>query len=516
MIKEAGMAQTQQTDKGVTSDVQGRNEASSSKSLDPKKNTSSQANEEEAVLVNEVEQDPIAMLRSDHRKVEELFSSFEKATSPQEKAQLTKQICTDLMIHTLLEEEIFYPACKGHMEERLLDEAQVEHDGAKTLIVELQSGSPGDPYYDAKVKVLSEDIKHHVAEEEKPTSGIFAKAKQANVSTADLAKQMGDRKRELTEKATAEDLGSPETRSFRIRTNVGTKRSLKEDTMARNSTSALERDDRGRFVADDDHDYRRGSSRSSRHDDDDDRRTSRPRNEDFDDRRYDRPRDEEGRFTSSRSRSRDDDDDRRYSRSSSRDDDDRRYSQSRDDDHDDRRYSRSRDEQGRYTSSRSRSRDDDDDDRRDHGGWFGDRAGHAEAARRGWEEREGSTRSRYRDDDDRRTSRSRDDDYDDRRYDRPRDEEGRFTSSRSRSHEDDDRRGHGGWFGDRAGHAEAARRGWEEREGSTRSRYRDDDRRTSRSRDDDYDDADRRGSRGHGGWFGDPEGHAEAARRGRR
>jgi hypothetical protein len=61
---------------------------SSSKSLDTKKNTSSQANEEEAALANEVEQDSIAMLRSDHHKVEELFSSFEKATSPQEKAQL--------------------------------------------------------------------------------------------------------------------------------------------------------------------------------------------------------------------------------------------------------------------------------------------------------------------------------------------------------------------------------------------------------------------------------------------
>src|SRR5258707_12871176 len=218
------------------------------------------------------------------------------------------------MIHTLLEEEIFYPACKGHMEERLLNEAQVEHDSAKMLIIELQSDSPDDQYYDAKVRTLSEEIKHHIAEEEKPTSGIFARAEQANVTTEHLAKQLGDRKRKLTTKANSGGLGSPEPRSFRAQTHVGMKQSLEENPMARNSTSTLERDDRGRFVSDDD----------------DDRRTSRSRDDDYDDRRYDRPRDEEGRFTSARSRSRDDD---RRSRSSSRDDDDRRTSRSRDDDY---------------------------------------------------------------------------------------------------------------------------------------------------------------------------------------
>jgi len=183
------------------------------------------------------------------------------------------------------------------------------------------------------------------------------------------------------------------------------------------------------------------------------------------------------------------------------------------DDDNDRRYSPSRDEEGRFTSSRSRYAYDDDDDRRGsrgHGGWFGDPEGHSEATRRGWEERGGS-RSRYRDDDD------------DRRYSssRSRDEEGRFTGPRSRYSDDDDgRRGsreHGGWFGDPEGHSEASRRGWEER-GGTRTRSRaddDDDRRSSRSRYRDEDD-DRQGGRRHGGWYGDPEGHSEAARRGRR
>jgi hypothetical protein len=497
---EEEMAQTQ-TGKGAAPDPQSGTESGGTKSVDTKR------------APDDAEQNPIAMLKSDHRKVEELFSSFETASSPQEKTRLAKQICTELMIHTLLEEEIFYPACKGHMEERLLNEAQVEHDSAKMLMIELQSDSPEDQYYDAKVRILSEEIKHHIAEEEKPTSGIFARAEQANVTTEHLAKQLGNRKRELTTKANSGGLGSPEPRSFRAQTHVGMKQSLEENPMARNSTSTLERDDRGRFVSDDD------------------------------ERRHSRLRDEEGRFTSARSRSRYDDDD------------------------DDRRYSRPRDEEGRFTSSRSRSRYDDDDDERrggrGHGGWYGDPRGHSEAARRGWDEREGSTRSRYRDEDERRSSRY-DDDDDDRRYSRPRDEEGRFTSSRSRSRYDDDDderrggrghggwysdprghseaarrgwderrgsqydeddderrggRGHGGWYGDPRGHSEAARRGWDEREGATRTRYRDedDDRRSSRSRSRlDEDDDERRSGRGHGGWYGNPEGHSEAARRGRR
>jgi hypothetical protein len=176
----------------------------------------------------------------------------------------------------------------------------------------------------------------------------------------------------------------------------------------------------------------------------------------------------------------------------------------------------------RSGGSRSRREDDDDDDRRgsrggrDHGqgGWFGDPRGHSQASRRGWEER-GS--SRYEDDDDdyrsrgsrsRSSSRYEEDDDDDYR--------GR-SSARSRSssrYEDDDDDEGRGWHGDPRGHAEAARRGWEtrEREGTARSRS------SSRYEDDDDDDRRRGGSRGsregHGGWFGDPEGHSQASRRG--
>ena len=254
--------------------------------------------------------DATEMLKSDHRHVEQLFSSFEKATDNEQKSQLAEQICTELMVHTLLEEEIFYPACRGHMEQRLLEEAQVEHDGAKTLLIEIKTGSPTDQYFDAKVKVLSEEIKHHVREEEKP-DGVLAKAKQAGVATPDLAKRMAALKHELMGQAKAGALGPPEIRSFRVRTFAGMHQLTQEHKMARGSSMTMERerDERGRFVSDDedDRDYRRRSSSRSRYDDDDDdRRSSRSRSMPA--------RDDEGRFTSSRSRYDVDDDDRRSSR----------------------------------------------------------------------------------------------------------------------------------------------------------------------------------------------------------
>ena len=101
--------------------------------------------------------DAIALLKEDHRKVEDLFEKAEKARDEDRKKMLVQQICTELMIHSMVEEEIFYPACKGKIEdEDVLDEAYVEHDGAKVLIAELLDSEPDAEFYDAKVKVLSE------------------------------------------------------------------------------------------------------------------------------------------------------------------------------------------------------------------------------------------------------------------------------------------------------------------------------------------------------------------------
>ena len=102
----------------------------------------------------EAQPDAIALLKADHRKVEDLFARFEAAGEADKKKHLARQICTELTVHTILEEEIFYPACKGKIEDDLVREAYVEHDGAKVLIAEIEAGGPDQEFYDSKVKVL--------------------------------------------------------------------------------------------------------------------------------------------------------------------------------------------------------------------------------------------------------------------------------------------------------------------------------------------------------------------------
>jgi hypothetical protein len=140
------------------------------------------------------EMDAIALLKADHRRVEEIFAQFESARSPAKKQALALQACLELKVHTAIEEEIFYPACRGKIEDDLLNEAYVEHDGAKTLINDIEAASPEDDFYDAKVKVLSEEIEHHVAEEEKRSEGMFAQARAAGLDMNALADAMRARK----------------------------------------------------------------------------------------------------------------------------------------------------------------------------------------------------------------------------------------------------------------------------------------------------------------------------------
>jgi hemerythrin superfamily protein len=158
--------------------------------------------------------DAIALLKVDHRKVEDLFAKFEAAREADKKQRLAKQICTELTVHTILEEEIFYPACEGEIEDGLVSEGYVEHDAAKVLIAELEAGSPDQEFYDAKVKVLSEQIEHHVHEEEKRSEGIFAQARAAGLDMDALGARMLSRKQELMAQIEADGLPSPETRTF--------------------------------------------------------------------------------------------------------------------------------------------------------------------------------------------------------------------------------------------------------------------------------------------------------------
>lgn len=154
-------------------------------------------------------QDAIALLKADHREVEELFEKFEKANGTDRKQKLAQQICLELSVHSQIEEEIFYPACEGKVEEDLLKESYVEHDGAKVLIAEIVKGEPSDAFYDAKVKVLQEEIEHHVEEEERRMDGLFAQAKKAGLDLDALGKEMAARKQQLTEQFTSTGIPDP-------------------------------------------------------------------------------------------------------------------------------------------------------------------------------------------------------------------------------------------------------------------------------------------------------------------
>ena len=162
-------------------------------------------------MANTSSRDAIALLKEDHRKVEVLFEQFEKAKGDGRKEKLALEICKELTIHTIIEEEIFYPSIEGKVDEDLLKESFVEHDAAKVLIAEIEAGGPSDEYYDAKVKVLKEEIEHHVEEEEKPKEGLFAQTREADVDLKELGERLAARKEALQAEIKASGLPGPET-----------------------------------------------------------------------------------------------------------------------------------------------------------------------------------------------------------------------------------------------------------------------------------------------------------------
>ena len=336
--------------------------------------------------------DAVALLTADHRAVEQLFDQYAGTDDPTQKSELARRICVELTVHSMLEEELFYPACReAGVEDDALDEAQVEHDSVKLFVGDLRNHSVRAPFYDAKVKVLGDYVKHHVAEEERAGDGIFAKASAAGVDMSALGQKISERKPQQLAEAQSSDFTSPPVRSLDL---SGEGRYSQQDVMERG---------------------------------------------------YERDRDEQGRFMSDRGG-------RGYSR---RDDEGDRY----------------------YSRGGGRGRG--------HGGWFGDPEGHSRSSEEGWESRRG----------------------------------GGGGYGRSRDYEDDERysrgggrgREHSGWYGDPQGHARASEEGWEQRRSGSGGYY-------GRSRDYEDDDRYSRGGssrgRGHGGWFGDPEGHSQAAERG--
>lgn len=140
-------------------------------------------------------QEATRLLRADHKLVNELFEQFEAARLSAKKQSLAKEICTELTIHAQIEEEIFYPAIEKVLKDKtLVPEAKVEHETLKSLIAQIESESPGTELYDAKVKVLSEYVKHHVKEEQ---NEIFPKVKESKLDLVELGGRLLARKAEL-------------------------------------------------------------------------------------------------------------------------------------------------------------------------------------------------------------------------------------------------------------------------------------------------------------------------------
>ncbi len=164
------------------------------------------------------DQDTITLLKADHRQVEEWFEQFEKARTDDRKQELAGKICNALKVHTTIEEEIFYPAFLAASDDKdTHHEAEIEHDGAKKLIAQIEASSPDDDYYDSKVKVLSEMIKHHVKEEEQP-DGMFAEARDSDMDLQELGERLAARKAELEGGDEDDDMPPPARRE---RTQTG-------------------------------------------------------------------------------------------------------------------------------------------------------------------------------------------------------------------------------------------------------------------------------------------------------
>jgi hypothetical protein len=481
-------------------------------------------------------------LHSEHQKLQALFAEFTKDPVALNTREEVLKIVRQLISNISLEEHLVLPALRGKIEETLVDQLEVENDIAKILMADIQSAGFEDGSLKAKLTVLFKLSNEHMEGLLRDKEGIFARSRAEGVDLDAVIEKVSEHHRDEPEQVTGHILFVPALSILRLpQRSLG--RISQEDRMSSRQRGSM-RDDRGRF-SDDDRDNR---SRSGGREENNSR--SRFRDEDSDRGRFSSERGqgqggwfgdsrghaeaarrgwEEREGSSGRNRDREDQDGRDrggwFGDPEGHSEASRRGWEGRDRE-ESRGGSRGRDrdyDNGRERGN-SRGRDRDDDYGRDRGGWFGDSEGHSEAARRGWEERGGSSSRGW--------SRSRDEEdgldrggwFGDREghseaarrgwQTREREES---RGGRGRDRDDDDNRRSsrgrdgGGWFGDSEGHSEAARRGWEsrEREGSQGSRG-------DRGRDRDDDDDNRRSSRGRdgGGWFGDSEGHSEAARRG--
>lgn len=136
----------------------------------------------------------ITLLKKDHTKVKGLFEEFEKAENLREKKKIVAEAIMELKMHSAVEEEIFYPAVRKSIGKEIMTEADQEHHVAKVLIAELEEMDGTEEHYDAKFTVLSENVRHHIKEEE---GEMFPKAEDLDIDMEDLGKQITARKVQL-------------------------------------------------------------------------------------------------------------------------------------------------------------------------------------------------------------------------------------------------------------------------------------------------------------------------------
>ena len=429
------------------------------------------ASEEGAKQNQDADSDgPAELLKQQHQELQ--ASLAKRSESDADHPAVVEEFAMLWLPHQAVEAEILAPVLKNSgMDRAKIAATEIRKDIINILLADLLQNED-DEFVEAKLDMLAGQVEALIEAANPEGESAKAAIAAATAELPSLSSQLKARYERLKQRFADMDESIGEAMVMlaprRLSVSFKSQPSRREYDMSSRYSNMRERDEQGRFVSDDDQDYR-GSSRSRSRYEDDDRsyRGSRGGPE----------RDEHGRFMSegggSRSRGRHEDEDERYSRGSmgrERDDEGRFMSEGGG-----RSRGRYEDEDERY-GRRSMGRERDDDGRftqrgggsegRGHGGWFGDSEGHSEASRRGWE---------------------------------------------SGSH------GESGWYGDSEGHSEASRRGWEGRGGRhdempsrSRSRHEDDERGYRRG--DDYERGN--GGRGHGGWSGDPEGHSEASRRG--
>jgi hemerythrin superfamily protein len=168
-----------------------------------KKRTDTKKRNQDKVEQTEMESvSAIDLLEKDHQEVDGFFDEYETLEDAAKKEELALKICLALTVHTQIEEEIFYPAVREAIEKaELIDEAIVEHAAAKQLIAEIEEMDPADELYDAKVKVLGEQVRHHIEEEE---DKLFPEIESSKLDLKALGKKMVERKAALLEKTTTD------------------------------------------------------------------------------------------------------------------------------------------------------------------------------------------------------------------------------------------------------------------------------------------------------------------------